>query len=348
VVVGDFNGDGKSDISVAYTVRVVTLLGNGDGTFASAPGSPILLQYPPWDTLGTPYAGPMTLGDFDNSGNLGLAVAGFQSSDATILLGKGTGAFTPSPTFTYIQNMPTSWLTSADFNGDGNLDLAAAGESNGLPVVVLLGYGGGAFTPVSSSPFGISSPVSSIAVGDFNGDGKLDLVVTEGNLVGVPNVFAVLLGNGDGTFTQAPGSPVQIGSGQNTIAVGDLNGDGKLDVMVANSSDNNVNILLGNGDGTFTQAPGSPIPVGTTPYSLALADFTGNGKLSLAVANYGDNTLTLLLGNGNGTFTQAPGSPIPVGKNPASLAVGDFNGSGRLGLAVANAGDSTVSILVQQ
>ncbi|HET6932535.1 MAG TPA: VCBS repeat-containing protein [Candidatus Acidoferrum sp.] len=348
LVVGDFNADGKSDLSVAYTVRVVTLLGNGDGTFSPAPGSPILLQYPPWDTLGTPYAGAVTLGDFDNSGNLGLAVAGFQSSDATVLLGRGTGAFTPPATSTYIQNMPTSGLTSADFNGDGNMDLAASGQLSGLPVVVLLGYGDGAFTPVPSSPFGISSSVTSILAGDFNGDGKLDLALATASVPGGSGVVTILLGNGDGTFTQAPGSPSPIGSGQNALVVGDFNSDGKLDVAVTNYESNSVSVLLGNGDGTFTQAAGSPIPVGTSPIAIALGDFTGSGKLSLAVANYGDNTLSLLLGNGDGTFTQASGSPIPVGKNPVALAVGDFNGSGRLGLAVSNAGDFTVSILVQQ
>ena len=348
LVAGDFNADGKTDLSIAYTVRVVTLLGTGGGTFASAPASPLLLQYPPWDTLGTPYAGAMVLGDFDNSGNLGLAVAGFQSSDATILLGKGNGSFAPSATPTYIENMPTAALASGDFNGDGNLDLAAVGENNGLAVVVLLGYGDGEFTPVPSSPFGISSATTSIAVGDFNGDGKLDLALAGASLPGGPAALTILLGNGDGTFTQAPGSPAPIGSGQNAMVVGDLNGDGKLDIAVASSSDNSVRVLLGNGDGTFAQAPGSPITVGTTPYAVGLGDFTGNGKLSIAVANYGDNTLTLLLGNGDGTFTQAPGSPIPLGKGPVALAVGDFNGSGRLGLAVSNAGDFTVSILVQQ
>jgi hypothetical protein len=114
---------------------------------------------------------------------------------------------------------------------------------------------------------------------------------------------------------------------------------------VTNYNDNTVSILLGNGDGTFVQAAGSPIPVGKTPIAIALGDFTGSGKLSLAVANYGDNTLTLLLGNGDGTFTQAPGSPIPTGKSPAALAVGDFNGSGRLGLAVSNVGDSRYPFL---
>ena len=348
VVVGDFDTDGKPDLSVAYSVRVATLLGNGDGTFTQSPGSPILLQQPPWETLASPYAGFLAVGDFNNSGNLGLAVAGFQSSDATILLGNGNGAFNSSSAFVYIQNFPTQCLASGDFNGDGNLDLAVAGDGSGLPIVVQLGYGDGAFNVVPSSPFGVSSPATFVAVGDFNGDSKLDLALLSGGGQGPPSGVIILLGNGDGTFTPLGASPIPTGGAPEAIAVADFNGDGKLDLAVANSGSNNVTILLGNGDGTFTQAAGSPIQAGTQPFAIAVGDFTGSGKLGLAVANYGSNTVTLLLGNGDGTFTQPVGSPITVGKGPISLAVGDFNGSGRLGLAVANIMDGTVSVLTQQ
>lgn len=346
LAVGDFNGDGKPDLSVAYTVRVNTLLGNGDGTFTQAPGSPILMHQPPWETLASPYAGFVTVGDFDNSGKLGLAVAEFQSSNATILLGNSNGAFTPSSAFVYIQNFPTVCLASGDFNGDGNLDLAAAGNGSGLPVVVQLGYGDGAFNVVPSSPFGLSSGVTSIAVGDFNGDGKLDLALGGSDLTTGAGHLTILLGNGDGTFTPTSASPMAVGASY-SIAVADFNGDGKLDLAVANYGTNTVTILLGNGDGTFTQATGSPIPVGSAPYAIATGDFTGSGKLDLAVANYGSNNVSMLLGNGDGTFAQASTSPVPVGKGPLSLAIADFNGSGRLGLAVANISDGTVSILVQ-
>lgn len=348
LAIGDFNGDGKLDLSVAYTVRVATLLGNGDGTFAPAPGSPILMQYPPWETLATPYAGFMTVGDFDNSGNLGLAVAGRQSSDATILLGKGNGAFTPSSAFVYTQNFPTVCLASGDLNGDGNMDLAVAGDGSGLPVVVLLGYGDGAFNRVSTSPFGVSSPATFVALGDFNGDSKLDLAVASSGVPGGASGLTILLGNGDGTFAPSSGSPIPAGGAPSAIVVADFNGDGKLDLAVTNSGSNNVSILLGSGDGTFTPSADSPIPVGSAPVAIAVADFNGDGKLDLAIANHTSDTVTILLGNGDGTFTQSAGSPVPVGKGPISLAVGDFNGSGRLGLAVANLTDGTVSILVQQ
>lgn len=347
VVVSDFDGDGKPDLSVGYSIFVATLLGNGNGTFTQAPGSPLQLQYPPWETLASPYAGSLALGDFNNSGKPGLAVAGFQSSDVTILQGNGSGAFTPASTFAYTQNFPTVGLASGDFNGDGNLDLAASSGGSGLAIVVLLGYGDGAFNRVPSSPFGLSHAVSSIAVGDFNGDGKLDLALSGSDLSTGAGSLTIFLGNGDGTFTQASNSPMAVAASY-SVVVADFNRDGKLDLALGNYGTNTVTILLGNGDGTFTQAAGSPISVGNQPYAIAAGDFIGSGKLGLAVANFGDDNVSILLSNGDGTFTPATSPPTPVGKGPISVVVGDFNGSGRPGLAVANITDGTVSILVQQ
>jgi membrane-bound lytic murein transglycosylase B len=126
---------------------------------------------------------------------------------------------------------------------------------------------------------------------------------------------------------------------------GDFNGDGKLDLAVTDSGNNTVFILLGNGDGTFGLT--SIIPVGNYPSAIIAADFNNDGKLDLAIANNGDGTITLLLGNGDGTFTQASSSPYAVGLGPYQLAAADFNGDGKLDLAVTNELNA-VSILLQQ
>ncbi len=127
-----------------------------------------------------------------------------------------------------------------------------------------------------------------------------------------------------------------------SVAVGDFNGDGKLDLVTANNVDNTVSVLLGNGDGTF--ASQVTYPVGNYPSSVATGDFNGDGKLDLVTTNYNDNTISVLLGNGDGTFASQLVSP--VGKSPSAVAVGDVNNDGNLDLAVVNTFDNTVSILL--
>ena len=183
---------------------------------------------------------------------------------------------------------------------------------------------------------------TSVAVGDFNGDGIPDLAISEFGI-------DIDLGNGDGTFQArvlAPGLLPYI----EFIAVGDFNGDGKLDLAVAYCNDTfpttqpgAVEILLGNGDGTFNLAAVSPA-TGNTPTAIATGDLNGDGNLDLAISNGSSNTVTILLGNGNGTFT-AVASPA-TGNSPSSLVVGDFNGDGKPDLAVTNATDNTVTILL--
>jgi len=173
-----------------------------------------------------------------------------------------------------------------------------------------------------------------VAVGDFKGDKKLDLVVANGD-----GGVSVLLGNGDGSF-QAPVS-YPASSEPRALVVGDFNGDGKLDLVVANG-DGGVRVLLGNGDGSF-QAPVS-YQASSEPRALVAGVFNGDGKLDLVVAN-GDGGVSVLLGNGDGSF-QAPVS-YPASGEPRALVVGDFNGDGKLDLVVAN-GNGPVSLLLNQ
>jgi hypothetical protein len=347
IAIGDFNADGKPDLAISTLVSATVLLSNGDGTFAVAPGSPMLLPSPPYDDFATPHVGVVTVGDFDNSGHLGFAVAEFNNEAAVILLGHGDGTFAlSSANFANAPGMPIIDLTTADFNGDGNLDLAITSQVLGISAVDL-GFGKGAFTTEGALFTGVGGSFpAATAVGDFNGDGIPDTVVVNSANGSVhDSSFSISLGNGDGTFTPASGSPVSIGQSLSAVVTGDFNSDGKLDLAMADSGGNAVIILLGNGDGTF----GTPttVSVGTFPDSIVAGDFNNDGKLDLAVANSGDNNVTLLLGTGDGTFTAASGSPHATGSTGAfMLAAADFNGDGKLDLAVLNEND--VSILLQQ
>ncbi len=227
-----------------------------------------------------------------------------------------------------------------DLNGDGKRDLAVANGSGN--VSVLLGTGAGAFGPATDSAVGAnasSDPVS-VAIGDLNGDGKRDLAVANVDLLSSgSDSVSVLLGTGSGTFDAA--TNLAVGSSPVSVAIGDLNGDGKRDLAVANSS-GSVSVLLGTGTGTFGAA--TDFAVGASPRSVAIGDLNGDGKPDLAVANFGSFSVSVLLGTGSGTFGAA--TNYAVGQFPLSVAIGDLNGDGKPDLAVANRSSDNVSVLL--
>jgi hypothetical protein len=264
-----------------------------------------------------PYS--IAVGDFNHDGILDFAVAaaGSYTDTVVVLLGNGDGTFRREASYT-VGSAPTS-LVAADFNHDGNLDLAVANSLSDY-VSILLGNGDGTFRAGPQSP-SLTVPATHISSGDFNGDGKPGLV-TIGS-----NVISVMLGKGDGTFQNAvltePNFYVE------SLGVGDFNQDGKLDVVTAGNY--TVNVFLGNGDGTFQY--GASYPSGESPESIAVADFNGDHKLDLAIANSEGGSFSVLLGNGDGTFQQPVNYPIDFG---VWIAAADLTGDGKLDLVVAN------------
>jgi|GEM_PF-3471134 len=334
-VVGDFNRDGKLDlatfdVSKDGSTRVVVMLGNGDGTFQRP------VSYPAGQ------ASSLEVGDFRGDGRLDLAFANPNQNTVSILPGNGDGTFAP-PRLINVGFRPEN-IALGDFNGDGKLDIAAISvptSSGGATVSVLLGNGDGTFQAPVNTPFtGIPAfPVFFLAgPGDFNRDGHLDLLVGSGGKVDV------LLGNGDGSFHTTP--PISLVSGISGITVGDFRGDGKLDLAVSDFVQlgprggyvvGPVEVFLGNGDGTF----GPPTVTGGGFSPLAVGDFNGDGKPDIIGISPGYNffgfdvpaSIAVLPGNGDGTFRRPVGYTVPA---PSSLAVGDFNGDGKLDVVVTH------------
>ena len=286
ITAADFNHSGHLGLAVGEFQNevAVILLGHGDGTFTPSSAAFANSSAMPINAL--------DLGDFNADGNLDLAIVNGLGYQLPIDLGYGDGAFSAAG---YLDNNTAfaEGVAVGDFNADGKLDVAVA--NSGVPnysasgVSVSLGKGDGTFRPASGSPIAAGQSLYAVVAGDFNGDGKLDLAVTDS----FGSAVIILLGKGDGTF----GAPTTIPAGNNpdAIVAGDFNNDGKLDLATANYGDGTITLLLGTGDGTFTQAAGSPYAVGAGPYQIVAADFNGDGKLDLATANLSDGTVSILL-----------------------------------------------------
>ena len=265
--------------------------------------------------------------DFNRDGLPDLAGTASDANSVVVLLGTGTGAF-GSPTFFPVGIFPAS-LVAADFNGDMFVDLAVANNNSG-DVSVLIGTGTGSFS--AGPTVDVSSFPSAITAGDFNGDGRVDLAVP--GITGVE----ILLADGSGGFGAPTVYPAGVSLFSDSLITDDFNGDGTLDLAVTGSTVNAVVVMIGDGSGGF----GAPlvIPVGVSPFSVASADFNRDDRRDLAVANrgttfpLGSSSITVLLGNGDGTFT-GPTS-FAAGAGARDLAVGDVNRDGNEDLAVAN------------
>ena len=254
-----------------------------------------------------------------------------------VRLGNGDGTFQAEITYP-VSGAPYSVIV-ADLNSDGKLDVAVSdfgAEGGPQGVEILLGNGDGTFKGTKRYDGG--DQPTQLAVADFNGDGWADLAVANRS----DNKVSVLLGNGDGSFQ--PPRKYDVGQTPMFVAVGDFNLDGRLDMVVANNGNNSVSVLLGNGDGTFQKGYSIKVDNGAYgPYSIVVADFNGDKKPDLAVTNFSDGSVSVLLGKGDGTFLEK--HDYATGDGPFTVAQGDFLGNGNLDLVTAN-NSNTVSVLL--
>ncbi|WP_437681998.1 FG-GAP repeat domain-containing protein [Sorangium sp. So ce131] len=278
-------------------------------------------------------------GDVNGDGKPDLVVINVSSADASVLLGNGDGTLTAAGTVSGIGTNPGG-VALADLDGDGRLDLLVGGFN--VPGIgglrVLLGNGDGTFQPATL--YVVGNQPTAVQVADFNGDGKLDVVTA--NFVG--SSLSVLLGNGDGTLQPAVNYAAVGANTPNDVAVADVNGDGKLDLVSANFNSNNLSVWLGNGDGTFQPAIVFPSG-GSGVGAVAVADLNGDGKPDIAAAHQNSANVTVLLGNGDGTF-QAPVVHAVGGSFVVDVAIADFNGDLRLDIAATSFNNHAVGVLL--
>jgi hypothetical protein len=332
VAIGDLNGDGSLDLATANsgTRRVSSLVNNGSGMFTTSLKSGSTGQFP--DAL--------AIGDLNHDGLADVATANGSGNSVTLYLGTSTGTSITDPSL----NFPDA-VAIGDLNNDGFNDIAVANEdASTVTLFTQVPASPGTFT---TSTVAVGDAPSSIAIGDLNGDGLPDLVVANES----DNTVSVFLQNAGGGLNST--ATVTLPTGDATapisVAIGDLNGDSRADLAVANNNNNTATVFLQNANGPFGFTAQTPLATGGGPYSIVIGDLNGDGQPDLAVANNSNtfttgptNTVTVFLQNADGSYSP---TTVPVGSGPQRVVIGDLAGKGRLDLATSNMFSNNVTLL---
>jgi hypothetical protein len=342
VIAADVNGDGKTDlISVNIDNTLTVLTNNGSGGFAPAHTYTVGSYSHDADV---PLLSQVTAADVNGDGKIDLICVNHGGNTLTVLTNNGNGNFGSNATYA-VGSRPVS-VTAADVNGDGKVDLICVNYGDDT-LSVLTNNGGGKFTLASTPNADAAPPMGtcSVTAADVNGDGKVDLICAN---VGY-NTLTVLTNNGSGGFvyssTYTFTSPPYSGPCPSSIAVVDVNGDGKPDLICAvpfSDYGSVLAVLTNNGSGGFVFATNYAVGDTGILWTFTAADVNGDGKVDL-IYQAGDNTLIVLTNIGNGDFGSHATSAF--GGNPSAVA--DVNGDGKPDLICANFGDNTLTVLFQ-
>ncbi len=344
VAATDLNKDGHVDLVVANgrDGSATVYLGDGEGQFQEAPGSPFPAGNHPDD---------IAVGDFNQDHFPDVAFANHETDYVTVLMGLGAGRLAPAPfSPVRVRSQPhPHGIATADFDLDGRADLVVESFREDV-VEVLWGDASGGFkTPGSTFSVG-RLPYQRVRTADVNGDGRADIVTTNREGASV----SVLLAASDRGFSDAPGSPLPVQPSPFGHALGRLNRDACLDLVVAHYSGSirdrsrdRVSVLLGDCKGGFEPVPGSPFSTGAAPTTAAIGDVNGDGLNDVAVACYGSNEVQVFLAVGDSVF-ETEGQSVSVGEGPLGIVAADLNGDGKSDLVTANNSSAHITVILSK
>ncbi|CAF3760649.1 unnamed protein product [Rotaria sordida] len=335
VVIYDFNNDGLLDLLVnnLNNDSLLLLTGNYNGTFESATtyltGNKSAPQH-------------FCLGDFNNDNRMDIVTANYGSDSISILLAQDNGSFSDVTTYSVGYDSRPWSVAVGDFNNDNRLDIVIANFGSG-GFSVLLGYGSGIFGKAITYSANIIVQAISVAVGDVNNDKKLDVVITD---CGYGNV-GVLLGQGDGTFSNAMTYSVGITYCPNGVSVVDLNNDNHLDLVVSTLEGRFVGILIGYGNGSFQEITTYLTGSSSILYHIAIADFNNDHRHDFAVTNIANDEIIIFYGYGNGSFELARRYSTGFGSKPYAITTAKLKNSNQTNIIVTFWGAGEVGILTE-
>jgi hypothetical protein len=334
VAIGDLNHDNRSDIVVANsgTDNLNIIFGLGNGTFESQ------MMYSTGINSHPQY---VITGDINNDNNLDIIVVNSKHDSIGTIMGYDNGTFAPEAVYYIGVDSHPSAVVIDDFNNDNRSDLAVVNTGTNS-IAILIGYEYALFETAKTYGSVENREPYAVVTSDFNNDNYLDIAaafITSGTL-------GILLGYGNGSFDDMMTYQQANDSIFSALAVNDVNNDGKLDIVVADSGTNNVLILLGYGNGSFATSITFSTGNGSQPSAIAIADFNKDGRLDLVVSNFGSNNIVILLGYGNGSFATVMTYPTGNGACPVAISVSDFNKDDRLDIAVVNRDTSNIGIFL--
>jgi hypothetical protein len=334
IVVGDFNNDTISDLVIANrgTNNIGILLGNGDGTFKN------MTTY---STGNRSSPSSIAIADLDNDNHVDIVVTNAGTKNIAIFFGYGNGTFTSPIMYAARPDSSLSSIVVDDINNDTILDIAVSDFGNGYGNIgVFYGLGNRTFLVAKMYFTGVKTQVWSIAIKDFNNDGRPDFAAT----LSRRDKIGIMLGDKSEPFGQYTAFSTGIGSTPSAVAVQDLDKDGQLDIAVANYNKNNICILLGYGNGSFMNCKTYSTGPYSVPNSIAIEDIDGDTNYDIVVTSFNTGEIGIFFGYTNGTFAIVKPYSTGYGSGPSFTSIADLNRDNLTDIVIANTGTNTILI----